>query len=345
MFKTKFIFIRVKSMILPACLCLFTVFLIVFSRDNLVAAKSGMNLWINSVLPSLLPFFIATELLGYTNIVQLLGKLLNPIMRPIFNVPGEGAFALLMGIISGYPMGAKVVSNLKSQGLCSPVECERLIAFTNNSGPLFIIGTVGTSLLGNSRIGILLFVSHILACLTVGFLFRWWKKEKKSRFDASDSNLGATNQNLSFENLGEILSRSISSAISLVVTIGGFIILFSVILSMLDNSFILDIFSKITEPLINLFGIPDSFSLGICSGILEVTNGLQTVASTFCTNLNMKIIICSFLLGFGGFSVMLQVLSITSKNKIPIKSYFIGKVLHAIISCLYTSILLNFMNF
>ena len=63
-------------------------------------------------------------------------------MRPIFNVPGEGAFAFIMGIISGYPVGAKIVSDFKSRNICTDVECERLLAFTNNAGPLFIVGTV-----------------------------------------------------------------------------------------------------------------------------------------------------------------------------------------------------------
>lgn len=63
-------------------------------------------------------------------------------MRPLFNVPGEGAFPFIMGIISGYPIGAKIVSDFKDNNICTPIECERLLAFTNNSGPLFIVGTV-----------------------------------------------------------------------------------------------------------------------------------------------------------------------------------------------------------
>ena len=63
-------------------------------------------------------------------------------MRPIFNVPGEGAFPLIMGIISGYPVGAKIVTNFRKNNICTKEEAERLITFTNNSGPLFIIGTV-----------------------------------------------------------------------------------------------------------------------------------------------------------------------------------------------------------
>ena len=128
-------------------------FLVVFSNTNLESAKHGLKIWANAVVPSLLPFFISTELLGYTNIVSFLGKLLNKFMKPIFNVPGEGSFPLIMGIISGYPVGAKIVSNLKNQGKISDIEAERLISFTNNSGPLFIIGTVGIGLFKNKQVG------------------------------------------------------------------------------------------------------------------------------------------------------------------------------------------------
>lgn len=172
--------IRFKRMFIPACICVFTVFLILYSSDNLLAAKNGLFLWASSVVPCLLPFFIATELLCYTNIISFLGKFLNKFMRPVFNVPGEGSFALIMGIISGYPVGAKIVSNLKKQGICTLEECERLLAFTNNSGPLFIIGTVGVSLFSSSNIGFKLFFVHLISCLLVGFLFRWWKSGRFS---------------------------------------------------------------------------------------------------------------------------------------------------------------------
>ena len=139
----KFIVIKLKNLIIPISICLFTVLLVVFSQDNLRYAKNGLLLWANSVVPSLLPFFIATNLLSYTEVVPFLGRLLNKVMRPLFNVPGVGAYAFIMGIVSGYPIGAQIVSSFKEQDICNKEECERLIAFTNNSGPLFIVGTVG----------------------------------------------------------------------------------------------------------------------------------------------------------------------------------------------------------
>ena len=318
--------IRLKRIIIPACICIFIAFLILFSSDNLLAAKNGLFLWTSSVVPSLLPFFIATELLGYTNIVSILGRLLNKFMRPVFNVPGEGSFALIMGIISGYPVGAKIVSNLKKQGICTEEECERLLSFTNNSGPLFIIGTVGVSLFSSSNIGFKLFFVHLISCLLVGYLFRWWKYNSSSKFTGRRSNICSPDY-LTLNNLGTILSTSIQSAIHTVVLIGGFVVLFSVIVSMLNSSHVLNIFCSFLE----IFNIPTTYSAGIITGLIEVTNGIKL--SAINTN-PFSIITCSFLLGFGGISVLLQVLSITSEAKISIKPYILGKLLQATFSAI-----------
>ncbi len=82
-------FIILKRNILTIFFILFLFFLVIFSNNNLIAAKSGITLWATCVVPSLFPFFIATELLNYTNITIIFGKLLNKIMKPLFNVPGE----------------------------------------------------------------------------------------------------------------------------------------------------------------------------------------------------------------------------------------------------------------
>lgn len=341
MLQTKFLFVKVKNLILPIFIYTFTIFLVLFSSSNLSAAKNGLVLWGMSVVPSLFPFFIATELLTYTNIINLLGKLLNKLMKPIFNVPGEGSFALLMGIISGYPIGAKIVSNLKSQGICTDVECERLISFTNNSGPLFIIGTVGISFFSSQEIGVKLLIVHILSCLVVGFLFRFWKHSEFKKASIYSNNKILENlkpqKKIYFNNLGEVLSSSIQSAIKTILVIGGFVILFSVTISMLESSKILCISSSFVTPILRFFNIPQEYANSIIVGLIEVTNGVKFAA---IDNSKISIIICSFLLGFGGISVLFQVLSITSKAKISIKPYIIGKLLQAILSAIFMFIIL-----
>ena len=340
--KPKFIIFSIRKNILPAIFCLFTICLVVFSKNNLAAAKEGLMLWANNVVPSLLPFFIATELLSYTNVVNKLGKLLNPIMRPIFRVPGIGSYALLMGIISGYPTGAKIVVNLKEQGLCTEEEAERMLAFTNNSGPLFILGTVGISLFGNSTIGFLLLFTHILACLSVGILFRFWKGKNNSSLK-SFSTSNSKKEEVNFSNLGDILGRSILSSIKTVVMIGGFVVLFSVILSILKSSNVITILGNLFTPFLSMLGASDlRFSTSLISGILELTNGLTQISLIPCKEISINIILSAFLLGFGGFSVLLQVNSIIAKSNLSIKSYFVGKLLHGLLAAFYTFLFITY---
>lgn len=345
--------------------CVFTICLVLFSKTNLTAAKNGLVLWATAVVPSLFPFFVANEMLSYTNVVSFLGKWLTPIMRPLFNVPGEASFAFIMGLISGYPVGAKIVSNFIEQGICTKEEAERMLAFTNNSGPLFIIGTVGITLFGNTTIGILLFITHVLACISVGISLNLFAKRKnnflinnrnhlytrktdvnykyKKPFQKNGSNLEATTP--SFSSLGEILGNSIKIATSTILMIGGFVVMFSVIISILNQSHILDGLSNILSPALSIIGIPIDLVKPLLSGIVELTNGVSLVANTPMKTISINIILCSFLLGFGGFSVLLQVFSIVSKNGLSIKKYTFGKLLQGIFAAFYTFLALQFIPF
>ena len=229
--KPSFYVIKLKRNILPLAFLGFTLALLIFSKSNLPAVKNGLALWANSVVPSLFPFFVATEALMHTNLVTHIGNIFNKYMKPIFNVRGEGAFAFIMGIISGYPVGAKIASSFRENNVCSKEECERLLSFTNNSGPLFIIGTVGILMYGSTIIGLLLFITHILACITVGFLFRFWKKNEKTTI--INTNYKPENKYVSFSNLGDVLAKSITSSVSTIFLIGGFVVIFSSIISIL----------------------------------------------------------------------------------------------------------------
>lgn len=220
MAKANFYVVKLKRNFIPLIFIGFTFCLLLFSKSNLPAIKSGLSLWANSVVPSLFPFFVATELLMHTGIVYQLGNLLNRYMKPLFNIRGEGAFAFIMGIISGYPIGAKIATNFRKEQICTKEECERLLSFTNNSGPLFIIGSVGILLYRNTMIGLLLFITHLLASLSVGIIFRFWKKNKQTDLYSSSSKTYAMNKTpASFSNLGEILSESIVSSIKSILVI------------------------------------------------------------------------------------------------------------------------------
>lgn len=337
--KFRCITFSLKNKLYIIVFCSFILCLVVFSSTNLASAKEGLLLWVNSVVPTLFPFFVATELLNHTNFIPMIGKYLNKFMRPIFKVPGEGAYAFLMGLISGYPVGAKIVCHLRENGLCTKDEGERMLAFTNNSGPLFIIGTVGISLFNNQTVGIILLVTHILACITVGIIFGFMKKENNIKWDRYSINTMKKDE----KTLGGILGESIKNAIGTILMIGGFVVIFSIIISILNNSHILEIFSKLISPIITSIGINAEFVKPVLAGLIELTNGVKLVSETSIVNYNLSIILSAFLLGFGGISILLQVSSIVAKTDLSMKKYVFGKLLQGIIASVYVFVALNFI--
>lgn len=341
---------RVKKNIFPILFCLFTLCLILFSNTNIQAAKTGLSLWANSVIPALFPFFIATGLLKQTNIISKIGRVMQKVIRPLFNIPGEGAYAFVMGIISGYPVGAKVVSELYENGTCTKQEAERMLSYTNNSGPLFILGTVGITLLGSTKTGILLLLTHIFASITVGIILgiksKYGKKANNKTIEhIREKTKTNTNKEVTFENLGEVIGSSIMDASKTIIMIGGFIVLFCVINSMLVNSNTFDIIGSALAPLLKIFGISKDAIIGFLSGILEITNGISLISKVPVKLLSTHMVLIAFLLGFGGISVMLQVFSIIAKHKLSIKSYIQGKLLQGMFAGIYTYILLTTTSF
>ena len=147
--KYNFFVFSIKKYFFTILILIFLIGLLSFSTSNIQAAKDGLVLWAEAVVPSLFPFFVASSLLCQTNIILIFGKYFGKLMRPLFNVPGESTIALIIGAISGYPVGAKVVCQLLNQKVINKDEAERLVAFCNNSGPLFIIGTIGIVLYNN----------------------------------------------------------------------------------------------------------------------------------------------------------------------------------------------------
>ena len=214
-----------------------------------------------------------------------------------------------------------------------------MLAFTNNSGPLFIVGTVGISLFQNQTVVIILLITHILACITVGIIFSLFREEKNIRFDRYTINAKKEDD----KSLGEILGESIKGAITTILMIGGFVVIFSIIISILNKSHILDVITISISPIITNLGISNEYIKPMLAGIIELTNGLKLVSSNSVINYNLCIIISSFLLGFGGISVLLQVASIVSKTDLSMKKYVVGKFLQGIISTIYVSIILSFI--
>ncbi len=105
-------------------------------------------------LSRLIAFFITSEILLGFGVVHFMGELLEPLMKPLFNVPGVGAFVLAMGFASGYPMGAKLTTRLREQNMVTRSEGERLVAFTSTSDPLFLFGAIAVGFFHQVELGV-----------------------------------------------------------------------------------------------------------------------------------------------------------------------------------------------
>ena len=329
------IVINLKKYLFTFISILFIITLLVFSENNSIASSTGLNIFINNVFPSLFPFLVATEILYNSNFIHIIEKYTKNIFQKLFNVPPKSAIVIILGFISGYPIGAKLIANLKKDKYLTTAEAERLLSFTNNSSPIFIISAIGISIFGNKTIGIVLLFIQILSSILVGIIFRFWKYNDKEYIDYSYLSLNEDTNLKVVPNTVEIFINSIKNAVFTTLQIGGFVIIFSVILSILKSTGILNILAY----LLSFIGIPENYSLALIYGLFEISNGMNLIKNIIAYNNIISLIISSFILGFGGISILFQIYSLIYKEHISIKPYICGKLLQACFSVILTCII------
>ncbi len=322
--KKKIYFVRLKSALLYSGIIAFIILIIVNSKQSIEAVKNALIICYQTIIPSLFPFFVLSGLLINTGFIKIFGTLLSPVIRPIFRVSGSGAIVFIIGVISGYPMGAKMVTELCEKGIISKTEGKRLLPFCNNSGPLFVIAAVGTGMLNNVKAGIFLYCIHIISALLVGFLFRYYGKKEDILLNLD------LKSNKNQASIGKVFSECVSNSVNSILVICGFIALFSS-------------FSQSIKPIIDVY-INNKYINMLLNGLLEVTMGVNKVSQSGIS-LAQEIILISFLVGFGGLCVHLQVIGIISGSGLGIKTYFIGKFMHASFSAVLAWIALKFIPF
>jgi sporulation integral membrane protein YlbJ len=229
-----------------------TLFMIINPRETVYAAGEGFALWYSVIVPALLPFFIVAELLVSLGFAHFLGVLLEPVMRPVFKLPGAASLVVAMGFTSGFPIGAVLTRRLYEDKLLTGPEAERVISFTNNSSPLFILGAVGVGMFNSPLIGGILALSHYLSNILVGLIhglhvsrdIKTKRRPMKILFQAA---LQALADNKNNDPPGKLLSDSVKNSINNILAIAGFIIIFSVLTRMLSVWGIMNILSLILK--------------------------------------------------------------------------------------------------
>lgn len=308
-------------------LLLLTICILINPSKYINSCHSGLVIWATSVLPSLFPFFVITKLLTELKSLDKFFNKFSALNYKLFKAPNCSGYIFGMSIISGYPVGAKLISDFYEKGLISSNDANKLVTFCSTSGPLFIIGTVGSIMLKNSRIGYLLYISHILASVLNGILFR-------NKF-ASEKTANTPSSNT--VDYASTLPSSMSSSISSILVVGGFVAIFYMIIDILIDFKILYPVSQIFNLILTPLGLNNAGNC-IASGLVEVTRGCKDLASLGLTSLQSTVI-ASGLIGFGGLSIHAQSLCFLTKCKIDVKFYFLQKITQTLFACVISFML------
>lgn len=253
------------------------------------ACLEGVSLWAKAVLPSLFPFLIFTALLTKLGAAGGLAKKLSPLTRRC-KLPGIAAYCFLMSIMSGYPVGSRIIADLAKNGAIDARQAARMSALCSTSGPMFLVGSVGAAMFKDARAGALLFASHLLAVLLVclafvPFLRQLPENESPARQPNADN----------------ILYDSVHSAVISILCIGGFIAAFYVVSLALSDLYVL----WLPEKFLGLF-FPPEIAVGLCAGLLEATRGCAMLAAS--ENF-FALPAAAFSVTFGGACILCQQLS------------------------------------
>lgn len=283
----------------------FIIFILIFIFGNffVIDLKSiileSSNIWLYNLVPSMLPFYVISDLLINYGLIDILAFLFKKIINKLFNVSENASFVIFFSMFTGFPSSAKYLKNLLDLNYISIEDANKTIRFTHFSNPLFIINVIGNTIIGNKKIGFLILLSHYLSNFIIGFLYR---KEQTQKI--------TTKRIKNTKSFGSILTASfINSFDSLLIVLGSLItfkILTSIIFHYLGSNFII-------------------------SSLLEITQGLFAL-KYLTLNIELKALIAVAMISFGGFCIHTQVYSILSETKISYKNYFFSRILHVIIA-------------
>ncbi len=293
--------------------------LIAFPEKYSSICKEGILLWCNSVLPSLFPFLFLSSLMNKLNYISNLSNKFSPLTKRLFNLNGISSYCIFMSLISGYPVGSRVIYDLKENGLITKNESTKMSPLCSTSGPIYVIGTVGTNMFKNSFVGILIFICHVFSVFICGIIFRLYKKEDGIQ----------TTGFLSYKNVDNIIGESVYSAITSILSVGGFITLFYTLIKMLTNWYVLMPFAMLVCLILKPFNCSNLLALAFVSGLIESTTGCVLLSNYQGV---LSYALACFLITFGGISILSQQIYYLKKSEVKISYFLLLKFLQGIIA-------------
>lgn len=312
-------------------LTLIIIFFILNPKGIIASSKNGAILFFNSVFPTLFPFLVVTDILIQYGGINIYSKIFGPILCKPLRLPKESSLTLIVSSLCGYPLGAKYACSLYEENQISFSSLKRLLNIASNVSPLFIMGTIASSMLNIPKVGYILLSVSYLSCLVMAIIL------PADSANYNSCNYSSINHNKSFgAALKEALDRSLGTSLS----VGTFIIIFSVFTYIIEKLSIFNIFISILSRILNL---PRDAVKGFTFGLLEMTNGCNILAH--CNiSMALKVSLISFLCSFSGLCIIFQVYSFVYKIKdISISRYIFRKFLQGIISFILTYAALSFI--
>lgn len=288
-------------------------FILVYPTETLKAAREGLNLWLNVMIPTLLPFLICTGILVQTGLISRLLAPFKTLWKIVFGISPAGAYAVLVGMLCGYPMGAKTTSDLYENGQITKKEAEYLLTFVNQPSPVFV-RTYLCQICLNDRVPFfkMMLILWVSEWMTAQF-FRFIIFRKKNYFGEETVMKKETPATSSSE---AFLDVSIMNGFETVTRLGGYILMFSILSACISHFWNMK----------NLIG----YTL---SGILELTTGLCRLQNA---NIHMqwKYLLTLFLTAFGGICITFQTRSLVTR-KLSMIPYITAKLLNGITTVLF----------
>ena len=284
-------------------------FLLLCPREALAAAKEGMNLWLNILLPTLLPFLILTGILIQTDMTEKLLKPAEIIWNRVLGISSAGAYAVLIGVLCGYPVGAKITSDLYENHQIGKSEALYLLTFTNHASPIFIRTYLCHICLGDQIPVNRIFGVLFLADLAVMLFFRFAVfKDKMLWLSASEKKKTSVSSSS-----GAFLDASIMNGFETITRLGGYILLFSILSAFIGCFWNME----------NILGY-------IVSGSLELTTGLCHLQNAKIHLLG-KYLLAIFFTAFGGICITFQTRSLVTRE-LSLIPYITAKLLNGTIA-------------
>lgn len=346
---------RWSTLSLIAATLFMAVLMLAFPRASWEAGIRGLAIWWDVLFPSLFPFFVISEVMLGFGIVHFLGKLLDPLMKPLFRIPGSGGFVAAMGFASGYPVSAKLATKLREQRLVSREEGERLVAFTTSSDPIFLIGAVSVGFFGNPKLAGILAISHYGSALLLGVLMRFYgtqggggnqdqpsSKSPRPSFSLRTALKAMHEARLQDgRSLGELLRQAVGSSLQLMTVVGGLVVFFSVVLEVLTASHVMNALYSGVRLLLPAVALPSDLAEPLVGGLFEVTLGAKAAAAPAGVPLMFKAAAAAFILSWGGLSVHAQVASILNGADLRYLPFLIARLVHAVLSAVLLLLIWN----